>query len=56
MLEEIGRIMVSLFLLGMASALFYWGVHFPQPAQALGVGALGGTIIGSLMTYWLKPS
>jgi hypothetical protein len=46
---------MSLCLLGLAGFLFYWGINFPEPAQALGVGAVGGTIIGALLTYWLKP-
>lgn len=56
MIGEIGRILISLCLLALATLLFYWGVHFPEPAQALGAGAMGGTIIGALLTYWLKPS
>jgi hypothetical protein len=55
MIREIGRILISLCLLLLAGLLFYWGVNFPEPAQALGAGALGGTIIGALLTYWLKP-
>lgn len=53
--KEIGRILVSLGLLGLAAFLFYCGVNFPEPAQALGAGAVGGTIIGAILTYWLKP-
>ena len=56
MLKEIGRILISLCLLVLAGLLFRWGVEFPEPAQALGAGAVGGTIIGALLTYWLKPS
>ena len=54
MVKEIGRILVSLFLLILAGGLFYIGFKFPEPAQSLGVGALGGTIVGAILTYWLK--
>jgi hypothetical protein len=53
--KEIGRILVSVILLALAGFLFYCGVNFPEPAQALGAVAVGGTIIGAILTYWLKP-
>lgn len=56
MVKEIGRILVSLCLLALAGGLFYFGFKFPEPAQALGAGAVGGTIVGAILTYWLKPS
>jgi len=52
--QEIGRILVSLVLLIIAGFLFYFGFKFPEPAQALGAGAMAGTIIGAEITYWLK--
>jgi len=55
MIREIGRLIISLCLLALAGGLFYLGFKFPEPAQALGAGALGGTIIGAILTYWLKP-
>jgi hypothetical protein len=54
MIREIGRILISLCLLALAGFLFYCGVNFPEPAQALGAGALGGTIVGATLAYWLK--
>ena len=53
--REIGRILISLCLLGLAAFLFYFGFNMPEPAQALGVGSIAGAIIGALLTYWLKP-
>lgn len=55
MASEIGRILVSLILLALAGFLFYLGFTMPEPAGALGVGAIGGTIIGAEIAYWLKP-
>ncbi|KKK74660.1 hypothetical protein LCGC14_2881550 [marine sediment metagenome] len=54
--REIGRIIVSICFLGLAFFLFRWGIQAPEPAQAMGFGSVGGTIIGSVGTYWLKPS
>lgn len=54
-IQEIGRILISLCLLAIAGCLFYFGFKFPEPAQSLGAGGIGGTIIGAILTYWLKP-
>lgn len=56
MIREIGRILVSLALLALAGFLLFLGVGAPEAAQALGFGTIGGLIIGSTLTYWLKPS
>ncbi len=56
LVREIGRILISLAFLALAFFLFRWGIEAPEPAQAMGFGSVGGTIIGSLGTYWLKPS
>ena len=56
MIREIGRILVSLTLLALAGFLLFMGVNSPEAAQALGFGTIAGLIIGSILTYWLKPS
>ena len=56
MVKELGRILISLALLALAAFLLYWGLNSPEPAQALGVGSIAGTIIGGIVMYWLKPS
>jgi hypothetical protein len=55
MTREIGRIVISILLLGLAGFLLYLGFSMPEPAQALGVGAISGAIIGAEIAYWLKP-
>lgn len=55
MTTEIGRIIISLCLLGLAGFLFSWGITAPEAAQAVGCSGIGGAIIGALLTYWLKP-
>jgi len=53
--REIGRILISLCLIGLATCLLYLGFNMPDPAQGLGISSIAGAIIGSLLTYWLKP-
>lgn len=55
MVREIGRIIISLCLLALAGFLFYLGFKLPEPAQALGIGAVAGGIVSALLVYWLKP-
>lgn len=55
MIKEVGRIIISLCLLGAAVFLLYFGLQSPEPAQALGIGVISGGVLGSLTTYWLKP-
>ncbi len=55
MTREIGRIVISVLLLGFAGFLFYFAFTIPEPAAAAGAGTLGGTIVGAEITYWLKP-
>lgn len=54
-IREIGRILVSLLLLVLAGFLFYFGLQSAQAAQALGIGAVGGSIVSAVLMYWLKP-
>ncbi len=56
MIREIGRILVSLAMLALAGFLLFLGLQAPEAAQALGFGTIGGLIVGSILTYWLKPS
>lgn len=55
LIQEVGRIIVSACLLVLVFFLFYWGIQAPEPAQALGFGGIGGTIVGAVLTYWFKP-
>ena len=56
MIEELGRILISVLLLGFAGYLFFAGFKAPEVSTALGAGAMAGTIIGAIVMYWLKPS
>ena len=56
MIREIGRIIISLCLLALAGFLLFLGIGAPEAAQALGFGTIAGLIIGTTLTYWLKPS
>tara|TARA_Y100000310_G_scaffold338319_2_gene427633 strand:+ start:856 stop:1026 length:171 start_codon:yes stop_codon:yes gene_type:complete len=56
LVREIGRILITLVLLAIAGSLLFAGLKFPEPTQALGTGALAGTVLGAVITYWLKAS
>lgn len=55
MIQEIGRILVSLSLLVLAGLLYWLGFSGPEKAAAMGMTNVGSAIVGATITYWLKP-
>lgn len=55
MVREIGRILVSLGLLGVIGFLYHNGFASPETAEQLGCTNVASVMIGALTTYWLKP-
>jgi len=56
MVNEIGRIIISLVLLGLAGLLYWLGFRSVEAALQLGATNAASVIIGGEITYWLKPS
>ncbi len=56
MIREIGRIVISLVLLGIVGLLYWLGFNSAEVALKLGATNLASVIIGAEITYWLKPS
>ena len=56
MVQEIGRILVSLSLLVLAGLLYWMGVGSPEKVAALGMTNVASAIVGATLTYWLKPT
>ena len=48
MLQELGRILVSLGLLGLIGFLYHNGFSAPE-------ANIASVMVGALTTYWLKP-
>lgn len=55
-IREIGRVLVSLCLVGLVAFLFHLAFQSPTVAEAVGISGLAGVILGGLVGYWLKPS
>ena len=55
MLQELGRILVSLGLLGLIGFLYHNGFASPEAAERMGCTNAASVMIGALTTYWLKP-
>ena len=55
MLQEVGRILVSLGLLALIGFLYRNGLGAPEAAEKLGCTNVASLIVGALTTYWLKP-
>lgn len=56
MIREIGRIVVSVILLGIVAFLYCLGFTATETALQLGVTNLASVIVGAEITYWFKPS
>ena len=55
MLQEVGRILVSLGLLALIGFLYRNGFGAPEAAEKLGCTNVASLMVGALTTYWLKP-
>ena len=55
MLQELGRILVSLGLLALIGFLYHNGFASPEAAEKMGCTNVASVMIGALTTYWLKP-
>ena len=55
MLQEVGRILVSLGLLALIGFLYSNGFAAPEAAEKLGCTNVASLMVGALTTYWLKP-
>ena len=55
MLQEVGRILVSLGLLALIGFLYCNGFGAPEAAEKLGCTNVASLMVGALTTYWLKP-
>jgi len=53
--KEIGRILISLFLLALVGFLYWMGFRSAEVALKLGMTNLASVIVGAEITYWLKP-
>lgn len=53
--REIGRILISLLLLGLVGFLYWMGFQSVEAALKLGMTNLASVILGAELTYWLKP-
>ena len=55
MIQELGRILVSLGLLALIGFLYHNGFASPEAAEKMGCTNVASVMIGALTTYWLKP-
>ena len=54
-IREIGRILISLVLLGLTVVLYYWGFSAPDVALKVGMTNTASVILGALIAYWFPP-
>ena len=55
MIREIGRIVVSLVLIGLAGFLYWLGFGSAEVALKLGATNIASVILTAITLYWLKP-
>lgn len=55
-INEIGKIIVSIVLLGLVGFLYSLGFSAAEVALKLGATNTASLIIGAELVYWLKPT
>jgi len=56
MIQEVGRLVVSICLLVLVAFLYGHGFSSPDVAEKLGCTNLASVTVGAITTYWLKPA